>query len=112
MVYNPPKTGHVVLILDNGTTAMTGLQEHPGTGRRLGGAATAKLSFENLAHSIGIDNVHVVDPHKETDRLATLIKNALDASELTVIIARRPCLLAAKNILLAEQAAATGAAHA
>ena len=32
MVYNPPPTGHVVLILDNGTTAMTGLQEHPGTG--------------------------------------------------------------------------------
>ena len=36
MVYNPPPTGHVVLILDNGTTAMTGLQEHPGTGRTLG----------------------------------------------------------------------------
>ena len=35
MVYNPPPTGHVVLILDNGTTAMTGLQEHPGTGRTL-----------------------------------------------------------------------------
>ena len=30
MVYNPPPTGHVVLILDNGTTAMTGMQEHPG----------------------------------------------------------------------------------
>ena len=36
MVYNPPPTGHVVIILDNGTTAMTGLQEHPGTGRTLG----------------------------------------------------------------------------
>jgi indolepyruvate ferredoxin oxidoreductase alpha subunit len=35
MVYNPPPTGHVLIILDNGTTAMTGLQEHPGTGRRL-----------------------------------------------------------------------------
>ena len=36
MVYNPPPTGHVVLILDNGTTAMTGLQEHPGTGPHAG----------------------------------------------------------------------------
>ncbi len=35
MVYNPPSTGHLVLILDNGTTAMTGLQEHPATGRTL-----------------------------------------------------------------------------
>ena len=33
MVYNPPPGGHVLIILDNGTTAMTGLQEHPGTGR-------------------------------------------------------------------------------
>ena len=39
MVYNPPPGGHVVLILDNSTTAMTGLQEHPGTGRTLDHAA-------------------------------------------------------------------------
>jgi indolepyruvate ferredoxin oxidoreductase alpha subunit len=111
MVYNPPKTGHVVLILDNGTTAMTGLQDHPGTGRRLGGAATKKISFENLAHTLGVDNVHVVDPHKEAELLSRLVKDALDASELTVIIARRPCLLAAKNILPAEPSAATGDDH-
>jgi len=35
MMYNPPPTGHVVLILAHSTTAMTGLQEHPGTGRTL-----------------------------------------------------------------------------
>ena len=29
MVYNPPATGHVLMILDNGTTAMTGMQEIP-----------------------------------------------------------------------------------
>ncbi len=95
MVYNPPKTGHVVLLLDNGTSAMTGLQEHPGTGRNLGGSPAHKLSFENLAHSLGIQNVHVVDPHKETELMAKLIKNALDSSELTLIIARRPCCLLA-----------------
>ena len=32
MAYNRPSTGHVVLLLDNSTTAMTGLQEHAGTG--------------------------------------------------------------------------------
>ena len=32
MIYNPPTTGHVLIILDNGTTAMTGQQEHPATG--------------------------------------------------------------------------------
>jgi indolepyruvate ferredoxin oxidoreductase alpha subunit len=112
MVYNPPKTGHVVLILDNGTTAMTGLQPHPGTGQKLDGSVTAKISFENLAHSLGINNVHVVDPHKEAGRLATLLKDALDSSELTVIIARRPCLLVAKNLPLAGSETPAGGAHA
>ena len=46
MIYNPPPTGHVLLILDNGTTAMTGLQEHPGTGRTLEHSSTGKVIFE------------------------------------------------------------------
>ena len=42
MVYNPPATGHVLIVLDNGTTAMTGQQEHPGTGRTLDHEPTGK----------------------------------------------------------------------
>ena len=45
MVYNPPPTGHVVLILDNGTTAMTGLQEHPGTGPHARSSSAPARSF-------------------------------------------------------------------
>ena len=62
MVYNPPKTGHVVIILDNGTTAMTGLQEHPGTGRTLEHQPTGKVVIEDLVRSLGIASVHVTDP--------------------------------------------------
>ncbi len=54
MVYNPPATGHVLMILDNGTTAMTGMQEHPGTGRTLDHAKTGKVVFEDLARSLGV----------------------------------------------------------
>jgi len=54
MVYNPPKTGHLVIILDNGTTAMTGLQEHPGTGRTLDHQPTGKVVIEDLVRSLGI----------------------------------------------------------
>lgn len=112
MIYNPPATGHVVLLLDNGTTAMTGLQEHPGTGRRLDGEPTAKLSFEGLAHALGIPNVHVVDPGGEGETLAQVLRESLAKSELTLIIARRPCLLAAGRIRKAAQAAAEGGVHA
>jgi indolepyruvate ferredoxin oxidoreductase alpha subunit len=98
MIYNPPPTGHVVLILDNGTTAMTGLQEHPGTGRTLDHEPTGRVIFEDLARSLGIPNVHVVDPVRDPTGFEGLLKDALASGELTVIIARRPCLLAAGRI--------------
>jgi indolepyruvate ferredoxin oxidoreductase alpha subunit len=98
MVYNPPPTGHVVLVLDNGTTAMTGFQEHPGTGRTLDHSATAKVSIEGLAHAAGVRNVHVIDPTVDPAAFERLVKESLDKPELTVIVARRDCLLAARTI--------------
>ena len=93
MVYNPPSTGHVVLILDNGTTAMTGLQEHPATGRTLGREPTGQVVLEDVARSLGIGNVVVVDPLTDAERLEQTLGEALGRPELTVIIARRRCLL-------------------
>jgi len=98
MVYNPPESGHVLIILDNGTTAMTGMQEHPGTGRTLDHAKTGKVVFEDLARSLGISHVHVIDPALEPEEFKTLIQACLDAGELSVVIARRNCLLAAGSI--------------
>jgi len=98
MVYNPPAGGHLLLILDNGTTAMTGLQEHPGTGRKLDHAKTGKIVFEEIARAMGIRNVHVIDPTPDPAAFQQLIQSCLDTSELSVIIARRNCLLAARSI--------------
>jgi len=102
MVYNPPETGHVVLILDNGTTAMTGMQEHPGTGRTLAHARTGKVDFEALSRSLGIQNVFVVDPTKDAAEFENLIQSCLSKPELSVVIARRNCLLAAGAIRTLE----------
>jgi indolepyruvate ferredoxin oxidoreductase alpha subunit len=98
MIYNPPPTGHVLLILDNGTTAMTGLQEHPGTGRTLEHASTGKVIFEDLVRALGVRNVSVVDPATDPKGFEELVQSALEKQELSVIIARRNCLLAAKSI--------------
>ncbi len=106
MVYNTPKTGHVVLILDNGTTAMTGLQEHPGTGRSLSHERSSKLSFEDLARSVGIEHVDTINPIKEMDRLETLLKERLAGSEPALIVTRQPCILAIGKIRQYEKAAA------
>ena len=95
MVYNPPATGHVLLVLDNGTTAMTGQQEHPGTGRTLGHEPTGKLSIEGIARALGVPNVDVVDPMPDPGAFERLLADRLARRELSVIVARRPCILAA-----------------
>jgi indolepyruvate ferredoxin oxidoreductase alpha subunit len=98
MVYNPPKTGHVVIILDNGTTAMTGLQEHPGTGRTLDHQPTGKVVIEDLARAMGIASVLVADPTANPAAFQELVASSLARGDLTVIVARRNCLLAAGKI--------------
>jgi len=98
MAYNPPPTGHVLLVLDNGTTAMTGLQEHPATGRRLDHGPTTRLSIEAVARVIGIDHVTVIDAYADPEGFESLLRQRLAANDISVIIARRPCILAAADI--------------
>jgi indolepyruvate ferredoxin oxidoreductase, alpha subunit len=98
MVYNPPPHGHVLIILDNSTTAMTGHQEHPGTGRKLNHETTGKVVIENVARSLGIKRVHVIEPHLGSNDFEKLLLECLNSGELAVIIARRPCILIAKRL--------------
>jgi indolepyruvate ferredoxin oxidoreductase alpha subunit len=77
---------------------MTGMQEHPGTGRTLAHEQTGKVIFEDLARSLGLRNVYVIDPVQEAEKFKALIQTCLDKPELSVVIARRNCLLAARSI--------------
>jgi indolepyruvate ferredoxin oxidoreductase alpha subunit len=98
MIYNRPPTGHVVVILDNSTTAMTGHQEHPGTGRMLDHSATGKVIYENLGKTMGIEDVRVFPLGKDCAEFQKLLVEALASEKLVLIVARRPCILAAKSI--------------
>jgi len=106
MAYNPPASGHVVVIVDNGTTAMTGLQEHPGTGRTLDHSRAAKVVPEEIARALGIPNVQVFNPVKELDLFERELKGALKAGVLSVFVARQPCILAFGKIKSYEKAIA------
>jgi indolepyruvate ferredoxin oxidoreductase alpha subunit len=105
MVYNPPRTGHVLIILDNGTTAMTGMQDHPGTGYTLSGEATFRMSFETVAAAMGIQKVHTLTRSATVDDLETLLRGALAGNDLTLIVVRAPCLLAARTARARDKAA-------
>ena len=98
MVYNPPPSGHVLIILDNSTTAMTGHQEHPGTGRKLNHEPTGKIVLEELARSLGVPRVRIVEPRAGSDEFERVLTECLASGELSVLIARRPCLLIVKRL--------------
>ena len=104
MAYNRPKTGHVVMVVDNSITAMTGQQEHPGTGRKLDHTPAYKVDYGEIAKAAGIENVFVINPVKEYDKLKTVLQDALEKEELTLIVAKSPCVLAIKSIVAWDKA--------
>ena len=96
MVYNPPPTGHLVVVVDNSTTAMTGQQEHPGTGRKLDHTpAPHTVSIEEVAKAIGVKNVAVFNPVREAEAMKRYIEEKLAVNELTLVVSRQVCVLAA-----------------
>ncbi len=90
LVYSGSKT--TVLILDNRTTAMTGHQDHPGTGVTLQGMERPPVELEPLCRAIGVRRVFTADP-LQLRELEALLKAELNAGELSVIITERPCTL-------------------
>lgn len=99
MVYNPPATGHVVVVVDNSTTAMTGQQEHPGTGRKLDHSpAPHAVSIADVAKAIGVQNVETFNPVRDCDKIKSYLEEKLATNETTLVILKQPCLLAAANL--------------
>ncbi|MDR2780489.1 MAG: indolepyruvate ferredoxin oxidoreductase subunit alpha, partial [Synergistaceae bacterium] len=58
-VYN--KADVIVSVLDNSTTAMTGGQPHPGTGRTVMGGETRKADICGVLSALGVDDVQRVN---------------------------------------------------
>jgi indolepyruvate ferredoxin oxidoreductase alpha subunit len=89
-VYNG-ETG-TVLILDNDTTAMTGHQDHPATGKTLRQMNTVKLDIPTLLAAVGVKHIRSVDP-LDIAALETILREEMAREELSVVIAKRPCAL-------------------
>ena len=90
IAYNKGRS--TIIILDNRTTAMTGHQDHPGTGLTLMGEPTAEASPEAIARAYGIKRVRTVDPY-DLEGTIKVLEEELNADEPSVIVSRRPCIL-------------------
>ena len=93
-VYN--KANVITCVLDNRTTAMTGHQDHPGTGFTIKGEATHRVNIADVAKAVGVKHVYEVDPYNlaETDKA---LKTCISLKEPSVLVVKRACALRVKN---------------
>jgi indolepyruvate ferredoxin oxidoreductase alpha subunit len=90
IVYN--RGTSTVIILDNRTTAMTGRQEHPGTGFTIRGEETKSVDMRTLCSALGVTSVKKVNPYDLTE-LKSVLAEEINRPEPSVIIAEAPCVL-------------------
>jgi len=99
LVYNQ---GHItVLIMDNSTTAMTGMQGHPGNGRTAQGAAGPGVNLEKLCEAIGVEWIRVANPYN-LEETESILREALEFPGPSVVISRAPCLFLKKKPLVQQ----------
>mgnify|MGYP005854085659 CR=1 FL=1 len=91
VIYNQ---GNVLtIIVDNHTTAMTGHQGHPGTGKTLMGGQSPKIDFVQLARGMGVEVVERADP-TDLEGFEEAVKRCLEAHAPAVLVADAPCVFA------------------
>ena len=89
-VYN--QANITVLLLNNSTTAMTGGQDHPGTGKTLRGEETHSVSYAEVCKAVGVKSLKEVDSY-DLGVLYQAIREATEYKGVSVVIANRPCVL-------------------
>ncbi|MCQ2475008.1 MAG: indolepyruvate ferredoxin oxidoreductase subunit alpha [Clostridia bacterium] len=95
-----------LIVLDNSTTAMTGHQPHPGTGKTMMGEIVSKVSIEKILRAIGLETVETVDPLKLNEAIAK-VKEVAAKPGVKAIIFKSPCVAiikpTGKNIIDPEK---------
>jgi indolepyruvate ferredoxin oxidoreductase alpha subunit len=90
MAYNEiPAT---ILILDNFTTAMTGRQNHPGSGFDITGNRTRQVDWDTLLRGLGMEHVRLVDAY-DLEEMDSTLAEEIKREAPSVIVVRGACML-------------------
>jgi indolepyruvate ferredoxin oxidoreductase alpha subunit len=104
-VYNGAR--FILVILDNLTTAMTGMQPTPSLGIKADGSEGKAISIERIVAGCGVDYIEVLDPYDIKKTIEELKKASEYIKEpeggIAVIIARHPCLIAYRSEAIPEK---------
>jgi len=86
----------VVVVLDNQITAMTGHQPSPSSPQTDSGHPAKAIKIEDVARSIGVEFVRVVDPF-DLKATTEAIIDAVNFDGPSVVVSRRMCALDARR---------------
>lgn len=92
-----------LIILDNGTTAMTGHQLHPGVDSTPMGLDLPQVVVEDVVRGCGVKDVHVVKPFNIKKTIESL-KSSMEYDGISVVISKEFCPLFARDIGKARKA--------
>ena len=85
----------ILCVLDNSTTAMTGHQPHPGTGRNMMGDVVAKVSITKILEGMGVQKVVTVNPLNLQESMDA-VKECASLPGVKAIIFKSPCVAITK----------------
>lgn len=83
-------TDITIVVLDNRTTAMTGHQPHPGTGKTALGDPAPALDIETILRACGVKHVARVNPFDYEAGVAAM-QEAMDFKGPSAVITEAPC---------------------
>lgn len=88
-IYNEADT--ILCVLDNSTTAMTGHQPHPGTGKNMMGHIVDKINIQKVLEGMGVKKILTVNPYNQAASIAA-VKECAAEKGVKAIIFKAPCI--------------------
>jgi indolepyruvate ferredoxin oxidoreductase alpha subunit len=80
-----------LVLMENGTTAMTGHQDHPASGKNFN-EPTQAIPVRQVLEGLGVQHIQEIDAYQQ-EKLTDLVEQALEHEGFSVVIARHPCML-------------------
>jgi indolepyruvate ferredoxin oxidoreductase alpha subunit len=79
------------MLMENGTTAMTGHQDHAASGKNFN-EVTDTIPIRQVLKGLGVKHIYETDTYLQ-EKLTQMVKEAVAVNEFSVVIAKHPCML-------------------
>ncbi|MGM0420573.1 MAG: thiamine pyrophosphate-dependent enzyme [Bacillota bacterium] len=80
-----------LVLMENGTTAMTGHQNHPASGENFN-EEVDPIPVRQVLEGLGVKKIYEIDTYAQ-DKLQKMVEEAVSEPGFNVVIAKHPCML-------------------